>query len=171
MSKSSDKDFKFCQIFRKNFVCSRTLWKLSVELVFYHFVNHILTNSTDLLTMNSNNRPVCDGLKACVPPNDLPRPNKIGRHLQTKKSADFITDFILFFLVSFLVRIGENSPIWVSHSPTIKDCKKLFLRDLNTKKQCNMMITTWLCYCNEWMAQPTTFTKKNRPILYYRNIN
>ena len=24
------------------------------------------------------------------------------------------------------MRIGENLPIWVSHSPTIKDCKKLF---------------------------------------------
>ena len=24
------------------------------------------------------------------------------------------------------MRIGENPPIWVSHSPTIKDCKKLF---------------------------------------------
>ena len=23
------------------------------------------------------------------------------------------------------MRIGENPPIWVSHSPTIKDCKKL----------------------------------------------
>ena len=43
--------------------------------------------------------------KACVPPNDSPRPKKIGRHLQTKKSADFITDFILYFLVSFF---GEN---------------------------------------------------------------
>ena len=39
--------------------------------------------------------------KACVPPNDSPRPKKIGRHLQTKKSADFITDFILYFLVIF----------------------------------------------------------------------
>ena len=24
------------------------------------------------------------------------------------------------------MRIGENIPIWVSHSPTIKDCKQLF---------------------------------------------
>ena len=24
------------------------------------------------------------------------------------------------------MRIGENPPIWGSHSPTIKDCKKLF---------------------------------------------
>ena len=63
MLKSADKNFKFCQIFRKNFVCSRTLRNLSVELVFYHFVNHILTNSTDFLTINSNYRPVCDGLK------------------------------------------------------------------------------------------------------------
>ena len=65
MLKSADKNFKFCQIFRKNFVCSRTLLNLSVELVFYHFVNHILTNSTDFLTINANYRPVCDGLKAC----------------------------------------------------------------------------------------------------------
>ena len=63
MLKSADKNCKFCQIFRKNFVCSRTLRNLSVELVFYHFVNHILTNSTDFLTINSNYRPVCDGLK------------------------------------------------------------------------------------------------------------
>ena len=62
MSKSADKHFNFCQIVRKNFVCSRTLRKLSVELVFYHFVNHILTNSTDLLTIKSNYRPVCDRL-------------------------------------------------------------------------------------------------------------
>ena len=62
MSKSADKDFNFCQIVRKNFVCSRTLRNLSVELVFYHFVNHILTNSTDLLTIKSNYRPVCDRL-------------------------------------------------------------------------------------------------------------
>ena len=64
MLKSAAKNFKFCQIFRKNFVCSRTLLNLSVELVFYHFVYHILTNSTDLLTINSNYRPVCDGLYA-----------------------------------------------------------------------------------------------------------
>ena len=62
MSKSADKHFNFCQIVRKNFVCSRTLRKLSVELVFYHFVNHILTNSTDLLTIKSNYRPVSDRL-------------------------------------------------------------------------------------------------------------
>ena len=62
MSKLADKDFNFCQIVRKNFVCSRTLRKLSVELVFYHFVHHILTNSTDLLTIKSNDRPVCDRL-------------------------------------------------------------------------------------------------------------
>ena len=63
MSKSSDKNFNFCQIVRKYFVCSRTLLNLLVELVFYHFVNHILTNSTDFLTINSYYRPVCDGLK------------------------------------------------------------------------------------------------------------
>ena len=62
MLKSAAKNFKFCQIFRKNFVCSRTLLNLSVELVLYHFVNHILTNSTDFLTINANVRPVCDGL-------------------------------------------------------------------------------------------------------------
>ena len=63
MSKSLDKHFNFCKIVRKYFVCSRTLLNLSVELVFYHFVNHILTNSTDFLTINSFYRPVCDGLK------------------------------------------------------------------------------------------------------------
>ena len=63
MSKSSDKNFKFCQIVMIKIVSSRTLCKLSVELVFYHFVNHILTNSTDFLTINANYRPVCDGLK------------------------------------------------------------------------------------------------------------
>ena len=68
MSKSADKYFNFCQILRKNFVCSRTLRNLLVELVFYHFVYHILTNSTDLLTIKSNYRPVCDGLKGGNPP-------------------------------------------------------------------------------------------------------
>ena len=64
MLKSADKNFKFCEIVRKNFVCSRTLRNLSVELVFYRFVNHILTtNSTDLLTINSHYLPVCDGLE------------------------------------------------------------------------------------------------------------
>ena len=63
MLKSADKNFKFCQIVGKNFVCSRTPRNLSVELVFYHFVHHILTNSTDFLTINSNYRSVCDRLK------------------------------------------------------------------------------------------------------------
>ena len=74
---------------------------------------------------------------------------------QDKKNRPTFTDekigrfYHRFYFIVFLVRIGDNPPIWVSHSPTIKDCKKLFLRDLNTKKQCNIMITTWLCYCNE----------------------
>ena len=66
--------------------------------------------------------------KACVPPNDFQGLKKIGR---LKKSADFFTDFICYFLVSFLVRIGENPPIWVSHSPTIKENKKMFFIFLN----------------------------------------
>ena len=53
-----------------------------------------------------------------------PPTKKIGQRQKTKKSP------ILF--VSFFVRIGENPTIWVSHSPTIKDFKKLFLRYLNT---------------------------------------
>ena len=57
-----------------------------------------------------------------------------------KKSADFFTDFIFRFLVSFLVRIGENPLIWVSHSPTIKDYKKLFLIVLNTLNLEDIMI-------------------------------
>ena len=69
--KSSNRPTKtnFCQIFRKNFVCSRTLRNFSVELVLYHFVNHILTNSTDIVPINSFYRPVCDGLYAAKYPN------------------------------------------------------------------------------------------------------
>ena len=67
--------------------------------------------------------------QACVPPNDAPRPTEIGRLCPTKK---IVTNLKKYFLVSFLVRIGENPPIWVSHSPTIKDFKKHFFRALNT---------------------------------------
>ena len=66
MSKSAAKYFRFSKIVRIKIVGNRTLCKLSVELVFYHFVNHILTNSTDFLTINANYRPVCDGLKTHV---------------------------------------------------------------------------------------------------------
>ena len=45
-------------------VSSRRLWNLSVELVIYYFINHILTNSTDIVPINSFYRPVCDGFKA-----------------------------------------------------------------------------------------------------------
>ena len=46
--------------------------------------------------------------------------------LDKKTSADFVTDFIFYFLVSLFVSIGENPPIWVSHSPTIIEFKNLF---------------------------------------------
>ena len=47
MSKSADKNLKFCQIVMIKIVSSRTLWNLSIELVTTDFVTDFVTNSTD----------------------------------------------------------------------------------------------------------------------------
>ena len=53
MSKSADKNFKFCQIVMIKIVSSRTLCKISLGLVYNDFSNDILTNSTDIFILSA----------------------------------------------------------------------------------------------------------------------
>ena len=59
MSKSADKNFKFCQIVMNKIVSSRTLWNISIELVTTDFVTDFVTNSTDNYILSARvRRPV-----------------------------------------------------------------------------------------------------------------
>ena len=56
MSKSADKNFKFCQIVMIKIVSSRTLWNSSIELVTSDFVTDSVTNSTDNYMLSAHVR-------------------------------------------------------------------------------------------------------------------
>ena len=64
-------------------------------------------------------------VKAYVTPNDLSQTHKNRPTLPDQKDRPIfsLTSF-LFLGEYFFVRIGENPPIWVLHSPTITDYKK-----------------------------------------------